>query len=124
MMTRVLLVGFISIGLASAASAQTATAEHPHRAGVNARQHRQAGRIKDGVQDGSLTRGERNHLRADEAAIRAEERVYRRSGYGLSPRERRDLERDLNQTSREIRRFKHNDREPGASPSPQNELKR
>src|SRR5262245_5245316 len=80
--------------------------------GINAREHRQVQRIRDGRQNDELTRGELNRLRADEAAIRAEERVYRRSGNGLNRSERRDLERDLNRTSREIYRAKHNDREP------------
>ena len=95
-----------------ATGAQAAPAErgqHPRRAhNVNAREHRQAARIRNGVKSGELTPEERNKLRADEAAIRAEERVYRKSGDGLSPRERRDLERDLNKTSREIRRAKKN----------------
>jgi hypothetical protein len=37
-------------------------------------------------------------LKADEAAIRAEERVYRASDKGLSQAEGRDLEKDLNKT--------------------------
>ncbi len=86
-----------------------AAAQRPK--GINARQHRQVQRIRDGRHDDELTRGELNRLRADEASVRAEERVYRRSGDGLSRRERRDLQRDLNRTSREIYRAKHNDRE-------------
>jgi hypothetical protein len=78
--------------------------------GVNAREHRQAVRIREGVKSDEITRAELDRLRADEAAIRAEERVYRRSGDGLNARERRDLERDLTQTSREIYRAKHNNR--------------
>ncbi len=93
-----------------AASAQAGEAAR-HRAGVNPRQHHQARRIRQGVRSGELTAGERNRLAADEAAIRAEERVYRRSGDGLSGRERRDLRRDLNRTSREIYRAKHNQRD-------------
>jgi hypothetical protein len=92
--------------------ATTAYAEPAKHRSVNAREHRQAQRIRNGKQNDQLTRGELNRLRADEAAIRAEERVYRKSGDGLSPRERRDLERDLNKTSREIDRAKHNDRQP------------
>jgi hypothetical protein len=80
--------------------------------GINAREHRQVQRIKDGRQNDELTRGELDRLRADEAAVRAEERVYRKSGDGLSRPERRDLQRDLNRTSREIYRAKHNNREP------------
>jgi hypothetical protein len=85
-------------------------AEPAHRGGINAREARQTARIRDGVRDGDINRRELNRLRADEAAIRAEERVYRRSGDGLTLRERRDLERDLHRTSREIYRAKHNNR--------------
>jgi hypothetical protein len=93
-----------------ATAAQAAPARHPRS--VNARQHRQTERIKNGVQNGELTKAERDRLAADEAAIRAEERVYRRTGGGLNARERRDLEKDLDKTSREIYRAKHNDRKP------------
>src|SRR4029453_13766402 len=87
-----------------------APAERPR--GINAREHRQMLRIRKGRQNDELARGELNRLRGDEAAIRAEERVYRRSGDGLNRWERRDLQRDLNRTSREIYRAKHNEREP------------
>ena len=95
-------------------SAQAATQGHPR--GINAREHRQTARIKDGVKNDELTRAELDKLRADEAAIRAEERVYRRSGDGLNRRERADLEHDLNRTSREIYRAKHNNRDPQPAP--------
>jgi hypothetical protein len=89
----------------------TAPPQH-RRMGINAREHRQAERIKDGKQDGQLTKGELDKLKADEAAVRAEERVYRKSGGGLNQAERKDLEKDLNKTSREIYRAKHNGRKP------------
>jgi len=92
-----------------AATAAAAPARRPGN--INARQHRQAERIADGREDGQLTRGELDRLRADEAAVRAKERVYRRSD-GLNRAERRDLEHDLNQTSREIYRDRHNQRVP------------
>jgi hypothetical protein len=98
----VALVGLVlAAPIASAANA---------RRGVNAREHRQAQRIREGVKSGEITKAERDRLAGDEAAVRAEERVYRRSGDGLDRAERRDLERDLNKTSREIHRAKHNDR--------------
>src|SRR5262249_25472385 len=99
------------IGCALAAVGGQAGAGQPPPS-VDARQHRQAQRIRNGNQNGELTKGEKDRLRGDEAAIRAEERVYRRSGNGLSPAERRDLQKDLDKTSREIYRFKHNDRQP------------
>jgi hypothetical protein len=94
-------------------AAFAATAQRP--AGVNAREHRQAERIRQGVKGDDLTKAELDKLKADEAAVRAEERVYRQSGDGLNAREHRDLERDLNRTSREIYRAKHNRREPPAT---------
>jgi hypothetical protein len=90
--------------------AQDANDVPAHHAGVNARERHQAARIREGRQDDQITRRELNRLRGDEAAIRAEERVYRRSGDGLNRAERRDLQRDLNRTSREIYRARHNDR--------------
>lgn len=97
-------------GALTAAAASAAPAQRPHS--INHRQNRQAERIRDGREDGQLTRGERDRVRGDEAAIRAEERVYRRSGGGLDRAERKDLQKDLNKTSREIYRAKHNDRRP------------
>jgi hypothetical protein len=110
----------IAIGLVlttTGAFAATATERHPR--GVNVREHRQTERIRQGVKGDEITRAELDKLRADEAAVRAEERVYRQSGDGLNKRETRDLERDLNQTSREIYRAKHNGRTPAPAAAAQ-----
>ena len=104
------VVGLALVIPAAASAQETARKHHPRS--VNARQQRQGARIRQGVSNGEITKGELNKLRADEAAVRAEERVYRRSGSGLNKRERADLQRDLNRTSREIRRAKHNNRAP------------
>jgi len=106
MMVRRIVAATFAFALAVPTATFAAPARHSR--GINAREHRQTGRIKDGIKDGEITRAEADRLRADEAAIRAEERVYRKSGDGLNRRQRRDLERDLNQTSREIYRAKHN----------------
>lgn len=103
------IVAALGLTLLLPAAAAAAPARHPRN--VNAREERQAARIRHGVRDGEITRGEADRLRADEAAVRAEERVYRRSADGLTPQERRDLEGDLNRTNREIRRATHNDRQ-------------
>ena len=114
MSKRTLLMAVLCLGLAApAAYAANASGSKSRPAGINAREHRQTARIKNGVKDKELTRGELDKLRADEAAIRAEERVYRKSGDGLSKSEVKDLEKDLNKTSKEIYRAKHNDRTPG-----------
>ena len=99
----------VTLAAPTVAYARDAAARR-HPRGVNAREHRQTARIRAGVRSGEITGGELNRLRANEAAVRAEERVYRRSGGGLDPAERRDLQHDLNQTSREIYRAKHNGR--------------
>ncbi len=116
MIGRRIAAAALGLALVGPAAASAQDAAHKHPRGINARQHRQTERIRDGVEDRQLTRGEIDRLKADEAAVRAEERLYRNSGGGLSPRERRDLERDLNKTSREIYRAKHNSREPGNQP--------
>ena len=71
---------------------------------VDGREHRQRARIHNGVQSGELTRSEASRLRVQQSALGAEERRYRRTGGSLSGWERRDLQRDLNRTSRDIRR--------------------
>lgn len=108
-MTRKIVTMAIGMALMTT-GAYAATPEHPR--GVNAREHRQVTRIKQGVHGDELTRAELDKLRADEAAVRAEARAYRQSGDGLNKRETRDLERDLNKTSHEIYRAKHNQRAP------------
>jgi hypothetical protein len=76
--------------------------------GVNKRQHRQHARIADGVKSGELTHSEAKALRAEQRAIRAEEREFKADGV-LTKGERRELHRDLNESSRDIRREKHDD---------------
>jgi hypothetical protein len=103
MTIRIIAATLICAGLSAPAFAAP-----PRQGSVNARQARQAARIAEGVQAGAITPAERARLRAEEAAVRAEERLDRRTGGGLSRVERRDLERDLNRTSRAIERASHN----------------
>jgi hypothetical protein len=112
MVARTVVAGAVALALIAPAS--YAAQSHPR--GINAREHRQAQRIRAGVKNGEITKGELDKLKADEAEVRAEERVYLKSGSGLNNAERRDLQKDLNQTSREIYRAKHNDRKPPAPP--------
>jgi hypothetical protein len=87
----------VFVGSAIGASAQ----------GINARQARQQARIYRGIASGELTLPEARRLEAQEARIAAIEARDRRSGDGLSAREHRQLERDLNRESRNIYRQKH-----------------
>jgi hypothetical protein len=104
------VAGFV-IGCAVLSVGAQAAAATRQGHGVNAREQRQAQRIHQGVKSGEITPAEKDKLKADEAGVRADERVYRQSGDGLNKAERRDLEKDLNKTSREIYRAKHNDKE-------------
>jgi hypothetical protein len=94
-----LLVAGLAVGslIGAASSAQ---------AGINGRQHRQQARIAQGVRSGELTGREAARLERQERQIRREERLFRADGH-LSPAERADLDRDLNRTSRNIYRQKH-----------------
>ncbi len=115
-MRRALVTISFAIGaalVAGAASAQTPAAPADRPATINQRLENQQDRIQAGTKDDQLTKGERTHLRADDAAIRAQERVYRRADGGkLTNGERRQLNRELNRTSRQIYRDRHNGRKP------------
>lgn len=74
---------------------------------VNARQWRQAARIRQGVRSGELTRRETERLAAEQASIRTQEAFYRRSGGEFTARERARIQRELRQSSRHIYRQKH-----------------
>ncbi len=68
-----------------------------------------------GIKDDQLTKAEATKLKADDAAIHAEEKVDRKAHDGhLTPAERRQLNRQLNRDSRDIARARHNNRKPKA----------
>jgi hypothetical protein len=80
-------------------------------AGPNAREARQRGRIAEGIQDGSLTRGEAARLGREQARIERRERRFRRDDGHLGPRERARLDRSLDRSARHIGRARHDARE-------------
>ncbi|HZR23254.1 MAG TPA: hypothetical protein VFA59_06685 [Vicinamibacterales bacterium] len=80
---------------------------------INQRLENQRDREQAGVKDDQLTKGEATHLRADDAAIRAQEKVYRRANDGkLTKGEKKQLNKELNRNSRKIYRDRHNNRTP------------
>lgn len=84
---------------------QLAQAQEPG-AGVNARQHNQMDRIRDGAASGDLTRGETRRLAGEQREIRREESAFRSDGV-LTGRERADLHRDLDRSSNHIWQQRH-----------------
>jgi hypothetical protein len=116
MVVRTIAAGVMGLVLLTPAAFAGPAGRSEHRpAGINRREHRQVARIKHGGKQDEITKAEADRLKADQAAIRAEERVYRRSGDGLTKAEVKDLEKDLNKTNREIKRATHNDQAPGGN---------
>ncbi len=75
--------------------------------GVDNRQHRQAERIYDGVQNGSLTFQETGQLMRGQARLREQERRFKSDGV-VTRGERVRMHRNLNRQNRRIFRKKHN----------------
>ncbi|MEM7636630.1 MAG: hypothetical protein AAF299_18835 [Pseudomonadota bacterium] len=75
--------------------------------GADWRQHNQAERIFNGVQNGSLTLRETGHLVRGQARIHNQERRFKADGV-VTHRERARMHRTLNRQSRRIYRRKHN----------------
>ncbi len=88
------------IGIASVASAQTATPR------VTKRQANQQARIAQGVKSGELTPKETEHLEAREAKIQHDKKEAKADGK-VTHAERAKLHREENRTSRAIYRQKH-----------------
>lgn len=74
---------------------------------INKREARQQHRIAEGIESGSLTPRETASLERQEARINALEAKDRRSGGGLSPKERAELEHLMNSESHRIYKQKH-----------------
>lgn len=74
---------------------------------VNERQHRQQGRIYNGINSGELTRREAYKLEKNQYRINRTEQRFRKSGDGLSWRERYILDQRQDKASRNIYRQKH-----------------
>ena len=119
MLKHTVIAAFAALGLcATVASAQTPAPTAPpadQPMTVNQRLENQRDRIQAGTKDDQLTKSERTHLRADDAAVRAQEKVYRQANDGkLTKGEKQQLNRELNHDSRQIYRARHNNRKPKA----------
>src|SRR5689334_5330558 len=103
-------------GVFAVVSASQAGTRDPR---VNQRQHNQRERIQQGVKSGELTRRETGRLVEEQRDVRQLERAYKSDGT-LTGAERRDLQHEQNQASRDIYRQKHDgqDRPPAAVRDP------
>lgn len=107
----IMIMSFVN----AARAAETFAEKHPRRAEVNARLRNQNKRIREGLKSGKLTPAQAKALRGEEAGIKAQERaeVKANGGY-LTKGEQKQLNRELNQDSRQIYSEKH----PTASTTP------
>src|SRR5882724_6520458 len=87
-------------GISAIASAQT------HTPKINQRERNQQRRINQGIKSGELNRPEARRLEAQEGRIKADEKIDKADGK-VTPAERRQLDRELNRTSRHIYNQKH-----------------
>jgi uncharacterized membrane protein YebE (DUF533 family) len=76
---------------------------------IDARRAHQMRRIQDGRRSGELSWREYRFLLREQAQIAADERRAKADGY-ISSYERRRLNRELDQSSSDIHRLRHNDR--------------
>lgn len=90
------------LGVASMSQAEAGTRDP----GVNARQHNQQQRVRQGVRSGELTRRETGKLAREQRDVRQLERAYKSDGE-LTRAERVDLHHEQNQASRHIYNQKH-----------------
>lgn len=97
-------------GLGVAAAAVPASAAPAFQAGwqtINARQDRIEQRIDQGIRSGSLSRREATQIRNEYRSLVRMEARYRASRPGLTPQERRDLDRRYDALSAKVRYEKH-----------------
>jgi hypothetical protein len=81
---------------------------HPRRAEVNGRLGNQNSRIRNGVRDDQLTRGQAHQLHAEDRDIRDQERLYARDHDGhISKGEDRLLNQQENSVSKQIYDERH-----------------
>ncbi|HKU15426.1 MAG TPA: hypothetical protein VJQ52_13600 [Steroidobacteraceae bacterium] len=93
-------------GVVAVVGTSQADAHRTRDPGVNARQQHQRERIQQGVRSGELTRRETGRLVERQRDVRQLERAYKSDGT-LTGAERRDLQHEQNQASRDIYRQKH-----------------
>ncbi len=81
---------------------------HPRVNEINQREQNQQGRIAQGLENGTMTGKQAERIEGREAHIaRQERRDMRADGGHLTKQDQRQLNRELNSTSRQIYRDKH-----------------
>jgi hypothetical protein len=102
---RLIFASFIVIGGTAVVSLAQEGNHHPQP--INERQHNQHQAIRDGVQEGDLSRRELAGLAREQNQIRRQERRFRSDG-DFTRVERARVQHQLNQSAHHIRRAKNN----------------
>jgi len=100
------LIKAVAVASALMAAVPVAASATPWQS-INQRQANLEQRIDQGVRTGDLTRQEAAKLRAQFRELSRLEAQYRRSGGGLTQRERRDLDARFDRLSQNIRAERH-----------------
>lgn len=93
---------FLTIAIATCGLSVAASARVPASPGVI--HHR----VQQGIQNGSLTRGETAAIRQQERQLHRQVVRSRNTGGGISPAEQRRIAANAHQNSRLLYRLKHN----------------
>ena len=101
------MISLIS-AVALLAGSSVVYAEGTSDPGVNARQHVQKHRIKEGMRSGELTARESKRLYSQQKKVNRLERAYKSDG-DLTAQERKNLHKAQNKTSQNIYQQKHDD---------------
>lgn len=96
----------VLLGMSATSLAQDGSTNDKPRT-INERRKNQQKRIWDGVKDDELTRKEFARLEREQNQVRRQERRFRSDGV-FTRVERARVQHNLNQSSRHIRRAKHN----------------
>jgi hypothetical protein len=112
MKASILKATLLALAMAGAAQAQGRAKEwkedHPRRAEVNKRLENQNDRIKEGRENGTLTKGQAEQLHAEDHAIRQQERAEAATQGGhITKAQQRQLNREENKVSNQIYEEKH-----------------
>lgn len=98
--TLLVIAAIVALSFSDKLSAQTATP------GVTKSQVNQQARIQEGKQSGELTRREKRNLQLQQAKIQKDKKIAKSDGV-VTPKERRQLNREQKHASRNIYRQKH-----------------
>jgi hypothetical protein len=82
---------------------------------IDARMEKMRLLIVQGIKAGQLTPGEASSLEHELSRIEREEEIYKRSSKKVGPRERKDLNRDINKLHERIWEKTHNGAKPAES---------